>query len=117
MSVPTSSEGVKPHHWAILVWGCYLVGYLTAITVVVGVIVAYVKRPELAGTPFHSHMTSAIRTFWIGLAGSIIGTVLLFAGIGFVIWIVVALWLLFRSIRGLVLAIDGRPIQDPEGWL
>jgi uncharacterized membrane protein len=83
----------------------------------VGLIIAYVKREELAGTPFASHMTSAIRTFWILLIVGIIGFVLSFVGIGIVILGLLGVWHLFRVIRGLVRAIDRQPIADPTGWL
>ena len=75
------------------------------------------KRGELAGTPFESHMTSAIRTFWISLIGGIISAVLMLVAIGFIIWVVLAVWQIFRVIRGMIRALDGRPIEDPAGWL
>jgi len=118
MSSPSTSEGISPQTWTIIVWGLYLAGYFTfAISVIVALIIAYVKRPELAGTPYASHMTSAIRTFWISLIVGLIGAVLLIIGIGFVILGLLALWQLFRIIRGLIRALDGRPIADPAGWL
>jgi uncharacterized membrane protein len=62
-------------------------------------------------------MTSAIRTFWISLIVFAIGFVLSFIGVGIVILVVLAIWQLFRMIRGIVRAIDNRPIDDPTGWL
>ncbi len=101
-----------------IVWGLYLAAFFTfAITAVVAVIIAYVKRGDLVGTPYESHMTSAIRTFWISLIVGVIGVILAFVGIGFVILGLLALWQLFRIIRGLIRALDGRAIADPAGWL
>ncbi len=117
MSMQSSQQGTDPKIWAIAVWVLYILGYLTGITMLVGLIIAYVKRSELSGTPYESHMTSAIRTFWIGLIFGIIGIVLTFVGIGILILGVLAVWQLFRIIRGLIRAIDGRPIEDPAGWL
>ena len=118
MSSPSTSDGVSPQTWAIIVWGLYLAAFVTfAITAVVAVITAYVKRGDLVGTPYESHMTSAIRTFWISLIVGVIGVILAFVGIGFVILGLLALWQLFRIIRGLIRALDGRPIADPAGWL
>ena len=117
MSLQTTEQGTNPKTWAIVVWVLYLLGYVTAFTVIVGVIIAYVKRDELAGTPYASHMTSAIRTFWIGVIVGIVGFVLTFIGIGLVILFALVVWNLFRVIRGLIRAIDGRPIDDPAGWL
>jgi uncharacterized membrane protein len=115
---PSAMSGTQPQTWAIVVWGLFIASYFTAtMTGIVGVIIAYVKRDDLAGTPFESHMTSAIRTFWISLIVGIIGFVLVFVGIGFVILGLLMLWQLFRAIRGLVRALDGAPIADPTGWL
>lgn len=113
----TSGQGADPKTWAIAIWVLYLLGYLTGITVIIGLIIAYVKRAELAGTPYESHMTSAIRTFWIGFIVGIIGFVLTFVGVGIIILGILVVWQLFRIIRGLIRAIDGRPIDDPAGWL
>ena len=62
-------------------------------------------------------MTSAIRTFWISLIVGIIGLLLALVIVGFVVLGLLALWQLFRVIRGLIRAIDGQPIADPAGWL
>jgi uncharacterized membrane protein len=110
--------GTSPQTWAIVVWGLYVASFFSfAITGIIGVIIAYVKRGDLAGTPYESHMTSAIRTFWIGLIVGVIGLILAFVMIGFLVLGLLALWQLFRIIRGLIRAIDGRPIDDPTGWL
>ena len=118
MSMQTTESSTDPRTWAMIVWGLYIASYFTAfITMIVGLIIAYVKRGELAGTPFELHMTSAIRTFWISLIGGIIGVVLSIVGIGIVILIALAVWQIFRVIRGMIRAVDGRPIEDPAGWL
>ena len=118
MALQTTGQETSPRTWAIIVWGLYLASFVTVfLTMVVGVIIAYVKRRDLAGTAFESHMTSAIRTFWISVIGSIFAYVLTLVLIGFVLIFVVVIWLLFRSIRGLIRALDGRPIDNPRGWL
>jgi uncharacterized membrane protein len=118
MSMQTTESSTDPKTWAMIVWGLYIASYFTAfITMIIGLVIAYVKRGELAGTPFESHMTSAIRTFWISLIGGIIGLVLSVIGIGIIILIALAVWQIFRVIRGMIRAVDGRPIEDPAGWL
>ncbi len=103
--------------WAIIIWGCYILGSFTGIMALVGVILAYVKRDDLAGTAFQSHATSAIRTFWTSLIIGLIGVVLMFVLIGFLVLLALGVWVLFRSIRGLVYAMDSKPIPNPTGWL
>ena len=104
--------------WAIIVWGCNVASYFTfGGASIIGLIIAYVKRGDLRGTVYESHMTSAIRTFWISFAAICIGSVLALIGIGFVILLATSLWHLFRTVRGVIRAIDDKPIADPEGWL
>lgn len=117
MSVPPSGQSNDTKIWAIAVWGLYLAGLVNGLTALVGLILAYVKRGELAGTVYESHMTYAIRTFWIALLGVIVGTVLLLVLIGYLLLLVVGIWSLYRMVRGLVLALDGRPIPNPMSWL
>jgi uncharacterized membrane protein len=115
---PSSISGTTPQTWAIVVWCLFIASYFTAsISGIIGVIIAYVKRDDLVGTPFESHMTSAIRTFWISLIVGIIGFVLVFILVGFLVLGLLALWHLFRVIRGIIRAVDGEPIADPAGWL
>ena len=118
MSSPPTAAGTSPQTWAIVVWAFFLASIFSfAFTAIIGLVIAYVKRRDLTGTPFESHMTSAIRTFWITLIVGILGFVLILVGIGFIILGLLCLWHLFRVIRGLIRAIDGQPIADPAGWL
>lgn len=118
MAMMTTERQTEPRTWAIVVWGLFIAFYVTfAAAMVVGLVIAYLKRNELAGTPFESHMTSAIRTFWISLIVFAIAVPLSFLGIGLVMLGLLAVWHVYRSIRGMVRAIDSRPIDDPTGWL
>ena len=121
MTMITSDRQTSPRTWAIVVWSLYIASAIGfPITLLVGAIIAYVKRDELADTPFATHMTSAICTFWVSLIATVIGVALAWFWIiwtGFLILIAFWIWLLFRTIRGLVRAIDNQPIADPTGWL
>src|SRR5262249_6989718 len=115
---PVTYAGTNPQTWAIIVWALLIASYFTlAITAIVAVIIAYVKRADVAGTPFESHMTSAIRTFWISLIVGVIGLVLCLIFIGFIVLFLLGIWQLFRSIRGRIRALVKRPIAARTGWL
>ena len=112
--------------WAIAVWALYLASYLSmTLTSIIGLIIAYVKRRSLAGTPYASHMTSAICTFWISLPIGIIGIVLLIAGqflialawLGAIVLGLLVVWQIFRAFRGFARVVDDEPIDKPYGWL
>jgi uncharacterized membrane protein len=115
--VQQPDQSSEERNWTIAVWVLYLGSYITVITIIAGLIIAYMKRPQFVGTPYESHMTSAIRTFWIGLIGGIISGVLVFLLIGIPMLIALAIWMIFRTVRGLVRAINGQPIENPTGWL
>jgi uncharacterized membrane protein len=117
MSMPTTGSGTDAKTWALIVWGLNIAAFFTGITALIAVIIAYVKRDELAGTAYESHMTSAIRTFWISLIGYIVSFLLMFLLIGLVTITLVGIWQLFRVIRGMIKALDEQPIDNPEGWL
>jgi uncharacterized membrane protein len=116
----SAQEKVKPceeRNAAIAVWLLYLVGSVTLVTFFLGLGIAYLKRVQCGGSPYASHMTSAIYTFWITLSVGLIGFYLSFFDIGIPILVALAAWLLYRCLRGLVSALNGEPIEDPTGWL
>lgn len=108
--------------------------WAVVIAEIVGVIVAYVKRGDVVGTPFESHATSAIRTFWIMAAGfavslSLCLMLLMIPNIGAIgfgaggMFIMLAtlpilfIWKMFRVVRGLRRAMGGEPVADhPTRW-
>jgi uncharacterized membrane protein len=95
-----------------LVVVCYvlfILGVVNGLTAVAGVIVAHLKRGGSAGTVWHSHYDNMIRVFWISLFAFAVGWVLKLVLIGFVVLGVLAVWYLYRTIRGLILASEARP--------
>ncbi len=117
MSVQAPVKPCAERNAAIAVWVLYLAGFLTLVTFFVGLGVAYLKRVQCGGSPYASHMTSAIRTFWITASVGLIGFYLSFFAIGIPILVVLGAWVLYRCLRGLASALNGEPIEDPTGWL
>jgi uncharacterized membrane protein len=107
---------VDDNGFALAVYILYLLGFLTGITVIVGVIIAHVKESTATGIA-RSHFQFQIRTFWIGLLYLITGTVLLYFIIGIPILLWWAVWTLVRVIKGLILLNDRRPVPEPTSWL
>ncbi|MBX3508968.1 DUF4870 family protein [Parvibaculum sp.] len=101
---------------AKLVYILYFVSVAAGITAIAGVIVAYLKRGEATATAA-SHFTFQIRTFWIGLLFGVVSALTLIIGIGFLLGFATLIWFLVRAIKGFMLALDGKPIADPETWL
>jgi uncharacterized membrane protein len=102
---------------AKLIYVLYLASVVVGLTIIVGVVIAYVNRGDARGTWVESHYTYQIRTFWIGLLYSFISFLLMFVVIGFLLIVVVAIWGIVRCVRGLQWAAEGKPVPDPQTWL
>ena len=76
------------------------ISFFIGITFIVGVIVNYIKKSAVEGTWLESHFRWQIRTFWFSLLWSIIGFVLVFVLIGYVVLAADALWVIYRIARG-----------------
>lgn len=100
-----------------VLYALYAVYWLTGgVSVLVAIILNYLKRDEAAGTPYEPHFTWQIRTFWLGLAGHLIGAALIFVLIGIPILWAVAIWTLYRIIKGWLYLYDNKPLRDPRSW-
>jgi uncharacterized membrane protein len=95
----------------------FLASYLTVVTAIIGVVLAYVWKGE-AHQPWEAaHYTYLIRTFWIGVIASVLGVLTLLIGIGFLILFAVGIWALVRTIMSLINAQKRAPMKDPETLL
>jgi uncharacterized membrane protein len=91
---------------------------LTGILGIIGVILAYVKRGEAAGSWLASHYRWLIRTFWFsllwGMVGGLVlitlGLILIGIPIAILIWVAATIWVLYRLLRGYVLFNDSKPV-------
>jgi uncharacterized membrane protein len=102
--------------FALAVYLLYLIGFFTGITALVGIIIAYVKKPTASGI-LQSHFQFQVHTFWIGLLYLVAGSFLLYFFIGGAILLWWLVWTLVRVIKGLILLNDGRAIPQPTSWL
>ncbi|OHB26217.1 MAG: hypothetical protein A2790_19810 [Phenylobacterium sp. RIFCSPHIGHO2_01_FULL_69_31] len=107
-------------------YALYLLAFVTGITAIIGLIIAYSQRAA-AGPTMESHYTFLIRTFWIGLGLMIAGGVLFGVGallavilIGFpimgVAWLIMggaAIWYGVRCVVGLVFLSRGEAYPRP----
>lgn len=94
---------------AIIVYLLYLAALINGVTAVIGVVLAYVKRDEARGTAYESHFSNAIEIFWIFLVGMLIAVPLCFVVIGIPLVIALYVWVIFRTVKGVVRATDGHP--------
>jgi len=111
MSHGINTAGVHTDQKTLVVvcYVLFVLGIVNGLTALVGVIVAHLKRGSAAGTIWHSHYDNMILVFWVALAVFIVGWFLQWVLIGFIVLGVLAVWYLYRTIRGLILASEARP--------
>lgn len=116
--IPASPTPAAPNDYtiAMVVYILYLVGFLTGITALVGVIMAHVKASD-ADPDTLTHYRYQMRTFWYGLLMLTIGSVLLYVFIGFPILLWWFIWTLIRSVKGFIAAQARKPIDNPTTLL
>ena len=111
--VNAPSSDVK--NYVFIAYVTYAVGLLILFTPVVGVIMAYVKRDEAQGSIYASHIDYLIKTFWVSLVGTVLGTFTTLILIGWLILLVTAIWFIYRVVVGLIKLNEDKPIST-QGW-
>ncbi|MBI3676668.1 MAG: hypothetical protein HY243_08635 [Proteobacteria bacterium] len=134
MTAENSSQASEPAKdlriVALIAYGLFLAAAMNGFTAVVGLVLAYVKRGDARGTIYESHFENLITVFWVSLVIAVLlACALLFGVFGLAMslskgypglalfwlpaayfgWIVLAVWYLYRTVKGLVRAIDGKP--------
>jgi uncharacterized membrane protein len=112
--VPQSTV-VSNYGLVLTVYILYLVGFLTGITVLVGLIIAYLQRDKTDRVS-QSHFQFQITTFWIGLLYFFVGLLTLHIGIGALILLWYVVWTVIRCVKGLLALNMGEPIRNTNSW-
>jgi len=114
-SVTPQTPVVSNYGLVLTVYILYLVGFLTGITVLIGLIIAYLQRDNTDRVS-QSHFQFQITTFWIGLLYFFVGVLTLHIGIGALILLWYVVWTVIRCVKGLLALNMGEPIRDPNSW-
>ncbi len=113
-SSPVSMNPGESGH-ANLIYILYLAGLVTAITPIIGVIMAYMAKDQ-APDWLRSHYRNQIHIFWKGLVYALIGSVLMVVLIGFLILLAAAVWYIVRIVKGMQAVSKGEPYANPDSW-
>lgn len=100
----------------MIIYVLYFVGFFIGLTALVGVIMAHMKRGE-ADAAAKSHYQYQIRTFWFGLIYMIVGVLTAMLIIGYLILLWWFVWTLVRCVKGVLRALDNKPMENPETLL
>lgn len=95
-----------------IVYGLYAASLLFPPLAIAGFILAYQMRNLTKGSWLYSHCQWQMQTFWVGLAGTIIGLLTAVIYIGWLVLIVTSLWILYRVIKGWIKLAD-QQVVDP----
>jgi uncharacterized membrane protein len=93
-----------------VVYALQAAGFFVGITWIVAIVIDYVKRDDARGTWLESHFSWQIRTFWWGLLWASVGGILTLVVVGFVVLFVVAIWLIYRIVKGWLNLAEGKPV-------
>lgn len=100
-----------------IIYALYLAGIVTAnITLLIGVIIAYVYRKETAPW-LQQHYRYLIRTFWIGTLYACIAFLLSMVIDNTLLWPLLAVWLGIRCLLGWIAIRKGLTPARPTSWL
>ena len=102
----------------ILVYILYLAGLVPAfggIPIFVGFVLALLNRGEV-GEDLASHYEFQVRQAIVGFVAALISAVLAFILIGIVGFVLIAIWWVVRSVKGLQAVTRGDPIEDPKTY-
>src|SRR5262245_391588 len=100
---------------AKVIYILYLVGLVVGVTAIVGVIMAYVNK-DTAPDWLKTHYHYQIRTFWISILYWCVSIMLCFILIGFALLVVVLVWWIIHSVKGLQALEKRAPIADVSAW-
>ncbi|MGB3710100.1 MAG: hypothetical protein WA985_00260 [Erythrobacter sp.] len=92
----------------------YLGSFVTGVSGIVGIILAHVWQGDNRENWAASHFTYLIRTFWIGFAASMVAFVLSFVLIGALLFPLIAIWVVIRSVMSILKAQKQEPMPQPE---
>ena len=93
-----------------IVYVLYALSYFGAVPAIVGIIINYIKKEEVAGTWLESHFRWQIRTFWFGLLWAVIGMATLFILVGVAILFANFCWIIYRIVKGWLNLNDAKPM-------
>lgn len=93
-----------------VVYALQAVSFFLGVTLIIAVIINYVKRDDVKGSWLATHYTWQIRGFWYSLLWLLLGGLMYRQGIGAVILAVWAIWFIYRIIKGWIYLNDKKAL-------
>ncbi|WP_108659388.1 DUF4870 family protein [Acuticoccus kandeliae] len=99
-----------------LIYSAYLASLALPLVAIIGVLYAHQALRANPSAWLASHYTYQVRTFWIGFAANVVALILSFVGIGLLLYPLIAVWVVARSVKGLINVAQRVEIEDPNGF-
>jgi len=106
--VPGDEQSLKKLTQVVYV--LYALSYFAGVSAIVGIIINYVKKEDVAGTWLESHFRWQIRTFWYGMLWAVIGALTFFVLIGMAILFANFCWIIYRIVKGWLNLNENKPM-------
>jgi len=99
-----------------LIYAGYLMSLAAPFIAIIPAIFAYQSRRQEPPRWMDTHYRYQIRTFWIGLFANLAAFGLSFVGVGLLLFPLIAVWVVARSVKGLIRVARLAPVEDPDSY-
>ena len=96
-----------------VIYALYALSLFAGITAIVAIVLNYIKLDDARGTWLESHFSWQIRTFWWGMLWGVLGFLTFIILIGWLIWCVAGIWIIYRIAKGWLNLNDNKPMPLP----
>ena len=93
-----------------IIYALYAASFLVGVTAIVGIVMNYVKKEDVAGTFLESHFRWQIRTFWFGLLWGVLGAITMLILVGWVVLTANGIWIIYRIVKGWLRLNENKPM-------
>ncbi len=118
-----SGASVKTSRWfrptvvnVKLIYAGYLASLAMPFLAILAALFAYQSAKQNPPPWLATHYTYQMRTFWIGLGANLVAWALSFLGVGLLLFPLIAVWLVARSVKGLIRIARQHEIEDPNSY-
>ena len=108
--VDSANSNPEHHTLTTVIYALQGAGYFFAITILIAIMINYVKRAEVKGSLYESHFRWQIRTFWFSILWLVIGIVTTPFLIGYLILFANWVWGIYRIVKGWLYLNDRKEI-------
>ncbi|WP_232840991.1 DUF4870 family protein [Serpentinimonas barnesii] len=106
----TPDELASLRQLTLIIYALYALSWLLGVTAIIAIVINYVKREDATGTIYESHFRWQIRTFWWGLFWFVLGALTMVLVVGFAIFFVATVWVIYRLVKGFLYWNDRKPL-------